>query len=61
MDYRILPHGGEKISVIGMGTASIGGSPENDARETIEYAIENGVNYFDLAAGHAQDFNRLDP
>lgn len=56
MDYRILPHGGEKISVIGMGTASIGGSPEKDARETIEYAIENGVNYFDLAAGHAQAF-----
>ena len=56
MDYRVLPHGGEKISIIGFGTASIGGSSEKEAREAIDCAIENGVNYFDLAAGHAQAF-----
>lgn len=56
MKYRTLPHGEEKISVIGFGTASIGGASEKEAREAIACAVENGVNYFDLAAGHAEAF-----
>ena len=30
MEYRILPHGGEKISVIGMGSSVIGAQPEEE-------------------------------
>ena len=30
MEYRYLPHGGEKISVIGMGSAVIGAQPEKE-------------------------------
>lgn len=56
MEYRALPHGGEKISMIGFGTSGIGGSLEKDAREAVAYAVENGVNYFDMAAGHAEAF-----
>ena len=28
MEYRVLPHGGEKVSVIGMGSSVIGAQPE---------------------------------
>lgn len=56
MEYRTLPQVGEKIGIIGFGTANIGGTPEKEAVEAIRYAIENGVNYFDLAAGHAEAF-----
>ncbi len=27
MEYRILPHGGERISVLGMGSSVIGAQP----------------------------------
>ncbi len=30
MEYRILPHGGEKISVIGMGSSVIGERSEKE-------------------------------
>ena len=30
MEYRILPHGGEKIGVIGMGSSVIGAQPEEE-------------------------------
>ena len=56
MQYRTLPHGGEQIGIIGMGSAVIGEHPEKSIIETVRYAVENGVNYFDLAAGHAACF-----
>ena len=48
MEYRILPHGGEKISVIGLGAGSLTGS-EQEMTEVIDAAIQNGINYFDIA------------
>ena len=48
MEYRTLPHGGEKISVIGLGAGSLSGTVEEMAA-VIDRAIESGVNYFDLA------------
>ena len=48
MEYRILPHGGEKISVIGLCSGSITGS-EQEMTAVIEAAMENGINYFDMA------------
>ena len=56
MKYRTLPHGGEKIGIIGMGSSVIGEHSEKNIIETVRYAVENGVNYFDLAAGHAGCF-----
>ena len=48
MEYRTLPHGGEKISVIGLGAGSL---PEDvkKAAEILHTAIQNGINFFDLA------------
>ena len=48
MEYRTLPHGGEKISIIGLGAVSLNGTVE-EMTAVIDRAIENGVNYFDLA------------
>lgn len=56
MLYRTLPHGDEKIGVIGMGSSVIGEQPEEKIIETVTYALDHGVNYFDMAGGHASIF-----
>ncbi len=56
MEYRTLPHGDEKISVIGMGSSVIGERPQQEIIATVQRAIANGVNYFDMAGGHATIF-----
>ncbi len=56
MKYRKLPHGGEKISIIGLGTSSIQACSEKEITETIEYALERGVNVFDMASAEAKPF-----
>jgi len=55
MEYRTLPHGGEKISVIGLGSGSISGT-EAEMVNVIDAAIENGINYFDLAPSEQAPF-----
>ncbi len=49
MEYRTLPHGGEKISVLGLGMGSIAGT-QDEITKTIDAAIKAGINFFDLAA-----------
>ncbi len=56
MHYRRLPHGEEQISIIGMGSSVVGEQKEKDIIATVRYAVDQGVNYFDLAAGHATCF-----
>ena len=56
MEYRKLPHGDEQISVIGMGTSVVGEDSVENVVETVSCALDNGVNYFDLAGGHASIF-----
>ena len=56
MEYRTLPHGGERVSVIGMGASVVGGQSEKEIVEVIRAAYERGVNYFDMAGGHASIF-----
>ena len=56
MEYRKLPHGEEKISVIGLGTSVIGEVSEARAEETVTYALDHGINYIDMAGGHAAIF-----
>ena len=45
MEYRKLPHGEEQISVIGLGTSSIGTAGEKEIEATVDLALEHGVNY----------------
>ncbi len=56
MEYRRLPRGGEQISVIGMGSSVVGEQKEEGIIDTVRFAVEQGINYFDLAAGHASCF-----
>ena len=44
------------ISVIGMGSSVVGEQKEADIIRTVEYALDAGVNYFDMAGGHATIF-----
>lgn len=56
MEYRINKRTNDKISVIGIGSSSISNSSKEEAIKTLQYAFENGINYFDLAAGDAKCF-----
>ena len=56
MEYRKLPHGSEQISVLGFGTSSIGMAGEKEMEATITMALENGINYFDLASADGAPF-----
>ena len=48
MEYRTLPHGGDKISVIGLGSAGIHNASAAEVERTYEIAIDAGVNHFDF-------------
>lgn len=56
MEYRKLPHGGENISILGLGTSSIQQAGEREIEETVVLALENGINYFDMASAEAKPF-----
>lgn len=49
MKYRILPKSKEKISIIGLGAAYIHEGSTEETDKTLNMAIDNGINYFDMA------------
>ncbi|MDE6441468.1 MAG: aldo/keto reductase [Clostridia bacterium] len=51
MEYRKLPKGNEHISTLGLGMGGIQNCPQEEIREVIKTAVENGINFFDLCAG----------
>ena len=56
MIYRKLPHGDEMISILGMGTSVVGEHSVENVIKTVTYALNHGINYIDLAGGHASIF-----
>lgn len=56
MEYRKLPHGEETISVLGLGTSSIGMAGEKEAEAVMTMALEAGINFFDMASSDAAPF-----
>lgn len=56
MLYRRLPKGEEEISILGIGTSSIQASSEKEIEEIVVTAIENGINFFDMASSEAKPF-----
>lgn len=56
MEYRKLPKGEEQISILGIGTSSIQAAGEKEMEEIISKAIENGINFFDMASSEAKPF-----
>lgn len=56
MEYRINRRTGDRIGVIGLGASSMHEANEKEGVETLRYAYEKGVNYFDLAASESSCF-----
>ena len=56
MEYRKLPRGEEQISVLGFGTSSIGAAGDKEIEAAMAMALENGINYFDMASADAAPF-----
>lgn len=48
MLYRELGKTGKKVSVIGLGCENVDGKPYEQAKETIDAALESGVNILDV-------------
>ena len=57
MEYRELPHGGEKISIIGLGIGGIHHDGEAEIVETVHAAIDAGINFFDFVPAKAISFD----
>lgn len=57
MEYRTLPHGGEKISTIGLGMGSIHNASESEIVDTLHAAIDAGINYLDFVPSEARAFD----
>ena len=56
MQYRKLPHGDEQISIIGLGMGSIHAGSEEEIERTVRAAVENGVNFFDMAGSEYKPY-----
>ena len=56
MKYRINKRTGDRISEIGIGSSYMSGAGMNEAVRALRFAVESGINYFDLAAGDGAAF-----
>ena len=56
MEYRKLPKGTEEISILGLGNSSMGEAGEKEIEAAVSMAVENGINYFDMAAADSAPF-----
>lgn len=56
MRYRTNRKTGDRVSEIGIGSAYIYEAGPEEAVRALRRAYEGGINYFDLAAGHASAF-----
>lgn len=56
MEYRTFPHGGDKISVVGLGMGSIHHASTPEVERTVRSALDAGVNVFDFIPSEACAF-----
>ncbi|GAB6189570.1 aldo/keto reductase [Marinitoga arctica] len=52
MRKRILGKTNKKLSIVGFGGIMLDGLEDNKAQEYVDYAIKNGVNYFDVSPSY---------
>lgn len=57
MEYRLNQRTGDRVSVIGLGTAYTAEMSEAEAVKALLLAHENGINYADLATSGAKTFS----
>ena len=48
MEFREIGRTGEKGSIIGLGCEHLDGKPFEQVKETIDAAVENGINILDV-------------
>lgn len=53
VEYRALPRGGEKLSVVGLGASNIHGFTREQAYEALNYAFDSGINVIDYLSHRA--------
>lgn len=51
MEYRKLPHGDDRISVLGPGTGGVQAASDKEIEGVIRAAVERGINFLDLCGG----------
>lgn len=56
MRYRVNRKTGDRISEIGIGSSYMYEAGREEAAKALRKAVEGGINYFDLAAGHGDSF-----
>ena len=56
MKYRVNRRTGDRISEIGLGSAYLYEAGMEEGVKALRTAVEGGINYFDLAAGHGDSF-----
>lgn len=56
MEYRINKRTGDRISEIGMGTSVLFEAGMKEGCRILEKAYEGGINYYDMAGGHGDNF-----
>lgn len=56
MEYRTLPHGGEKISIVGLGMGYVHSGGVAETERIVRAALDAGVNYFDFVPSKAVAF-----
>lgn len=56
MKYRVNRKTGDRISEIGIGSSYMYEAGKDEAIKALARAVEGGINYFDLAAGHGDSF-----
>ena len=59
MNKRKLPHGEELINPLGIGTASLYQAEAAEIKATFDLAIDQGINFIDLASGGSAVFKPL--
>lgn len=59
MEYRRLPHGGEAVSVIGMGSSVVGAQKEADIIKTVRHALDKPGVLAVLGGPGLEDNNRI--
>jgi predicted aldo/keto reductase-like oxidoreductase len=52
MRYSLFGQTGFQVSALGFGAMNLPGVPLEQARETLNYALDHGINYIDTAAGY---------
>lgn len=59
MEYRVLPHGGDKISVLGLGSGSLHNSNPEEIEHTVNHALDAGINLFDFIPTNLKPFEGM--